>query len=164
MAAYQPPGFEDKICASEALITRVAQLQRPLCFTNGCFDLLHRGHVTYLAQARALGASLLVAVNSDSSVRSLGKSGHRPINRLADRMAVLAALESVSLVTSFDEATPLNLIMLTRPNILVKGGDWAKEVIIGAQEVVTWGGQVHAIPFLFHESSSNIIARVLASE
>lgn len=164
MEAYRPPTFEDKVCAPEALVARLAQLERPLCFTNGCFDLLHRGHVTYLAQARALGASLLVAVNSDSSVRSLGKPGRRPINPLAHRMAVLAALESVSLVTSFDEATPLSLIMLTRPNILAKGGDWAKEAIVGAQEVSSWGGQVHAIPFLYYGSSSDIIARVLASE
>lgn len=164
MRAYSPPAFEDKICTPETLLARLSIIARPLCFTNGCFDLLHRGHVTYLAQARALGASLLVAVNSDTSVRNLGKTGRRPINALANRMAVLAALESVSLITWFDDATPLNLIMLTRPNILAKGGDWAKDAIVGGQEVLSWGGSVHAIPFLYHDSTSDMIAKVLASE
>src|SRR5450759_2910388 len=104
---YSALAFERKISTSDQLAARVAALPRPIVFTNGCFDILHRGHVTYLAQARALGASLMVAVNSDASVKRLGKSADRPVNKLEDRMAVIAALESVSLVTSFDEDTPL---------------------------------------------------------
>lgn len=164
MQQYSPPDFEHKICTPATISERVSLLPRPLCFTNGCFDLLHRGHVTYLAQARALGASLIVAVNSDASVSQLGKKGARPINRLADRMAVLAALESVSLVASFDEATPLKLIVLCEPQSLIKGGDWAEDAIVGAQEVKSWGGKIHAIPFLHQDSTSSIIARVLASQ
>src|ERR1035441_8769971 len=102
--------FEDKFCTRVDLKMRVAQLAQPVVLTNGCFDILHRGHVTYLAQARALGGGLLVAVNSDGSFNRLGKSDNRPITPLADRMAVLAALECVSLVTWFDEDTPLERI------------------------------------------------------
>ncbi len=121
------PGFEAKICAPAELPARLAALPRPLVFTNGCFDILHRGHVTYLAQARALGASLLVAVNTDASVRRLGKGQDRPINSQGDRMAVLAALECVSLVTWFDDDTPIARILESQPDILVKGGDWPVE-------------------------------------
>src|SRR6185312_13797807 len=121
---------------------------RPLVFTNGVFDILHRGHVTYLAQARTLGAALVVALNSDDSVRRLGKGSDRPVNALADRMAVVAALESVSLVTWFDEDTPLERILACRPDHLVKGGDWVPERIVGARAVRGWGGQVHSIPSL----------------
>lgn len=164
MQAYPSPAFEDKICTPETLLARLSGVARPLCFTNGCFDLLHRGHVTYLAQARALGASLLVAVNSDASVRGLGKGVGRPINPLANRMAVLAALESVNFVTSFNDATPLDLIRLIQPNILVKGGDWTLEGIVGAREVLSSGGSVQAIPFVHHDSTSAVIARALAAE
>src|SRR4051812_27563219 len=118
---YGTPAFEGKICESGELPARLAALPRPLVFTNGVFDLLHRGHVTYLAQARALGASLLVALNGDASARRLGKGEERPLNALADRSAVIAALEAVTLVTSFDEDTPLELILLVRPDVLVKG-------------------------------------------
>src|SRR3954453_23777435 len=116
--------FESKVVDPAAFPRRVAPLQRPLVFPNGVFDLLHRGHVTYLAQARALGASLVVALNNDASVRRLGKGDDRPLNALEDRAAVLAALEPVSLVTWFDEDTPLTLIVDLRPDVLVKGGDW----------------------------------------
>jgi len=154
------PAFEAKLCAPTELAQRVAGLPRPLVFTNGCFDILHRGHVTYLAQARALGASLLVGVNSDASVKRLGKGDDRPINRQEDRMAVLAALECVSLVTWFDEDTPLALILASQPDILVKGGDWTVDKIVGAGEVLAWGGKVHSIPFLFERSTTATLEKI----
>lgn len=156
------PDFEAKICPPADLPVRLAGLPRPLVFTNGCFDVLHRGHVTYLAQARALGASLLVAVNSDASVRRLGKGADRPINTLDDRLAVLAALESVSLVTWFDEDTPLRRILETRPDVLVKGGDWAPERIVGYAEVRGWGGGVHSIPFRHERSTTALLTKIRA--
>lgn len=154
------PGFEAKLCAPAQLARRVAALARPLVFTNGVFDILHRGHVTYLAQARALGASLLVAANSDASARRLGKGEDRPINRLEDRAAVLAALQAVDLVTWFDEDTPLALILACRPDVLVKGGDWKPEAIVGAAEVLAWGGAVHAIPFQFERSTTATLNKI----
>ena len=154
------PQFEHKICAPADLAERVAALPRPLVFTNGCFDILHRGHVTYLAQARALGASLIVGANSDASVKRLGKGDDRPVNALEDRMAVLAALESVSLVIGFDEDTPLNLILACKPDVLVKGGDWAVADIVGAREVQGWGGTVHSIPFLHERSTTATLAKI----
>lgn len=163
MADYAVPGFEQKVCAPEHIGRRVAQLPRPIVFTNGCFDILHRGHVTYLAQARALGASLVVGVNTDASVRRQGKGADRPINNEQDRMAVLAALESVSLVTWFDTDTPLELILSVHPDVLVKGGDWAIERIVGAAEVLGWGGQVHSIPFLHQRSTTSTLARIRQS-
>ena len=158
--AYSAPAFEGKLCDPAALAGRIASLPRPLVFTNGCFDILHRGHVTYLAQARALGASLVVAANSDASVKRLGKGADRPINRLTDRMAVLAALECVSLVTWFDEDTPLARILQVRPDVLVKGGDWAVEKIVGYAEVTGWGGQVHSIPFLHQSSTTALVEKI----
>lgn len=158
--SFAAPGFEQKICAPAALAARVAGLPRPLVFTNGCFDILHRGHVTYLAQARALGASLVVAVNADASVRRLGKGDDRPVNALEDRMAVLAALECVSLVTWFDEDTPLARILDCRPDILVKGGDWPVEKIVGAAEVTGWGGTVHSIPFIHARSTTALLEKI----
>ena len=160
MSNYPAPRFELKICPREALATQVAALPRPLVFTNGCFDILHRGHVTYLAQARALGASLIIGVNSDASVQRLGKGDDRPINRQEDRMTVLAALEAVSLLTLFDEDTPLQLILNTHPDILVKGGDWGMNSIVGAKEVLAWGGQVHSIPFLHQRSTTELVERI----
>jgi rfaE bifunctional protein nucleotidyltransferase chain/domain len=154
------PDFERKLCAPRELAARVPQLARPLVFTNGVFDVLHRGHVTYLARARALGASLIVGVNSDASVKHLGKGDDRPVNALADRMAVLAALEPVSLVTSFDEDTPLALILGCRPDVLVKGGDWKPERIVGAREVKGWGGTVHSIPFEHERSTTALLAKI----
>jgi rfaE bifunctional protein nucleotidyltransferase chain/domain len=153
-------GFERKVCAPAELAPRIAELARPLVFTNGVFDILHRGHVTYLAQARALGASLLVALNSDASVRGLGKGPERPINSLGDRLAVVAALEAVNLVTWFEETTPLHLIRSVRPDVLVKGGDWKPEAIVGAREVLEAGGAVRSIPFLHPVSTTGLIERV----
>jgi len=154
------PAFEAKICEPRDLAARLATLERPLVFTNGCFDILHRGHVTYLAQARALGASLLVAANTDASVKRLGKGDERPINTLADRMAVLASLECVSLVTWFDEDTPIERILESRPDVLVKGGDWPADQIVGGREVLGWGGQVHSIPFIHLRSTTALVDKI----
>ncbi|MDH4216954.1 MAG: D-glycero-beta-D-manno-heptose 1-phosphate adenylyltransferase [Gallionella sp.] len=157
---YATPAFERKLCTADELATRVAKLPRPVVFTNGCFDVLHRGHVTYLAQARALGAALIVGVNSDASVKRLGKGEDRPINLEQDRMMVLAALESVSMVVLFEEDTPLNLIIACRPDVLVKGGDWQPDSIVGAKEVISWGGSVHSIPFLHERSTTSLINKI----
>jgi rfaE bifunctional protein nucleotidyltransferase chain/domain len=129
-------------------------------FTNGVFDLLHRGHVTYLARARALGASLLVALNSDASARRLGKGSDRPLNALEDRMAVLAALAAVDAVTWFDDDTPAALIEACRPEVLAKGGDWPPERIVGAREVLARGGAVHSIPFEHERSTTRLLERI----
>ncbi len=161
---HPAPAFEFKICEPAQLAARIAQLPRPLVFTNGVFDILHRGHASYLAQARALGASLLVAANSDASVQRLGKGPDRPLNTLADRMALLAALESVSLVTWFDDDTPLALIRLTKPDVLVKGGDWAPDKIVGAAEVKSWSGAVRSIPFIHEHSTSATLAKIRSNE
>ena len=160
MISFAAPLFETKICTPGSLAGRIAALPRPLVFTNGCFDILHRGHVTYLAQARALGASLVVGVNTDASVQRLGKDIDRPINSQDDRMTVLAALESVSLVIGFDEDTPLNLILACQPDVLVKGGDWAITDIVGAREVQGWGGTAHSIPFLHQRSTTATVAKI----
>jgi len=157
---YSPPIFEQKFCAPNEIGARVATLPRPLVFTNGCFDVLHRGHVTYLAQARALGASLVIGVNSDASVRRQGKGDDRPINSVQDRMSVLAALESVSLVVLFEEDTPLKLILACHPDVLVKGGDWKPENIVGGKEVQGWRGSVHSIPFLHERSTSALLKKI----
>lgn len=157
---YPAPEFETRLCPPEQLAERVSLLPRPLVFTNGCFDILHRGHATYLAQARALGASLLVALNTDESVRRLGKGDDRPINPLHDRMAVLSALRSVDLVTWFDEDTPLQRILEAHPDVLVKGGDWSVDRIVGASEVKSWGGSVHSIPFDHATSTTQLLGRI----
>jgi D-glycero-beta-D-manno-heptose 1-phosphate adenylyltransferase len=155
----QPP-FEAKICPPQQLAARLASCARPLVFTNGVFDILHRGHATYLAEARALGATLLVAINSDASAKRLGKGDDRPVNRLADRAAVVAALESVQVVTWFDEDTPLELIRACRPDVLAKGGDWKPEAIVGAAEVRGWGGRVHSIPFKHQLSTTALLEKI----
>ncbi len=146
--------------ARAEVAARVADLPRPLVFTNGCFDILHRGHVTYLEEARALGASLVVGVNTDASTRRLNKGADRPINPLDDRLAVLAALESVSLVIPFDEDTPIELIKLVRPDHLAKGGDWPVEKIVGAEFVRSYGGKPHSIPFRHERSTTALIRRI----
>ena len=159
-ARTQPLSFEAKICPPGDLAKRLASLARPLVFTNGVFDILHRGHVDYLARARALGASLLVAVNSDASARSLGKGADRPVNVLEDRIAVLAALEAVTVVTWFEKETPLELILSVKPDVLVKGGDWNPEAIVGSKEVKSWSGAVHSIPLLPGRSTTSTIERI----
>lgn len=138
----------------------LARLAKPIVFTNGCFDILHRGHVTYLSQAAGLGGALVVGVNTDESIRRLNKSSARPINGLEDRMSVLAALESVDLVAPFEEDTPEVLIELVQPDHLVKGGDWAADEIIGAETVKKRGGRVHSIPFKYDRSTTQIIERI----
>ena len=157
---YPAPDFEHKLCEPGQLATRLKTLPRPLVFTNGCFEVLHRGHVTYLAQARALGASLIVGVNSDASVKRLNKGNGRPVNSLQDRMAVVAALQSVSLVIWFDEDTPLALIRACRPDVLVKGGDWKVEDIVGSKEVSGWGGKVCSLPFIYERSTTALLAKI----
>jgi rfaE bifunctional protein nucleotidyltransferase chain/domain len=156
----KPPGFERKIHDPAALQQWIGALARPLVFTNGVFDLLHRGHVTYLARARALGAGLLVALNSDRSARRLEKGAERPLNPLADRLAVLAALECVDALTWFDEDTPEALIAACRPQVLAKGGDWPVERIVGAGGVLARGGQVVSIPFEHQRSTTKLVERI----
>jgi rfaE bifunctional protein nucleotidyltransferase chain/domain len=154
------PGFESRIVSPAALAERLRSVSRPLVFTNGCFDILHRGHVTLLAEARSLGAALIVALNSDASVRRLGKGDERPVNPLPDRLAVIAALDSVTLVTWFDEDTPLARIVDCRPEILVKGGDWPVERIVGNREVTAWGGRVLSLPFIHQTSTTALVDKI----
>jgi D-glycero-beta-D-manno-heptose 1-phosphate adenylyltransferase len=156
------PRYVAKITDAESALARIGALARPLVFTNGVFDVLHRGHVTYLDRAGELGASLVVAVNSDESVRRLGKGADRPFNPLADRMAVLAALAAVDLVVPFDEDTPRALIVACRPDVLVKGGDYTAETTAGAAEVIAAGGRFVAIPFASTHSTTKLIDRLRA--
>ena len=152
--------FFKKIVTPEQLAQAVQALTKPVVFTNGVFDLLHRGHVTYLDQARQHGASLIVAVNSDASVKRLGKGPDRPINTQDDRMAVLASLESVSLVTYFEEDTPLNAILAAHPDVLIKGGDWPVEKMVGSKEVQAWGGKAVSIAFEVDRSTTATLAKI----
>ena len=149
-----------KICPRASVQARVALLPRPLVFTNGVFDVLHRGHVLYLSQARALGASLLVALNTDSSARRLGKGDDRPLNKEADRAIVMAALASTSLVTWFDEDTPLQLIAEIRPDLLVKGGDYDMRKLAETQVVESYGGRALALPFVEGYSTTALVQRI----
>lgn len=157
---FSSPLHEEKICPPAELAARLGALPRPLVFTNGVFDLLHRGHVTYLAQARAQGASLIVALNSDASARRLGKGPERPLNALPDRAAVIAALASTSLVTWFDTDTPAALIEQIAPDVLVKGGDWPVADIVGAQSVLDRGGRVLSIPFDHVTSTTALVEKI----
>jgi len=154
------PGFAAKIATAETRARQIAALRRPMVFTNGVFDILHRGHVTYLDHARRLGASLVVGVNSDASARRLGKGGDRPINSLDDRIAVLAALESVSLAIAFDEDTPLALVLECHPDVIAKGADYTAATTVGAAEVIAWGGRFEAIPLLPGRSTSALLNRL----
>ena len=160
MSTLPPPSFESKVCPLAELDARIAKLPRPLVFTNGVFDILHRGHASYLAQARALGASLVVGVNSDASVRMLGKGDDRPINSEADRQALLAALESVDMAVLFTEQTPVNLIDKIHPDIYVKGGDYEIDALAETQLVKTWGGKAIAIPFLYERSTTSLLGKI----
>lgn len=156
----QPQTLDDKIINDWGELAVRIQGQRPLVFTNGVFDILHRGHVQYLAEAKAEGATLVLAVNSDASVRRLGKGADRPINPLADRQGVLAGLAAVDYVTAFDDDTPLRLIQRLRPEILVKGGDWPVEKIVGATEVQGWGGRVLSISFRHQRSTTGLLQKI----
>jgi D-glycero-beta-D-manno-heptose 1-phosphate adenylyltransferase len=157
-----PPRFDTKIVSRAEAATRLAALPRPLVFTNGVFDILHRGHVSYLDQARQLGASLVVAVNTDASVKRLGKGDDRPLNSEADRAALLAALGCVDSVTFFHEDTPLELIGELRPDVLVKGGDYDMSKLKEAALVQSWGGRCVAIPFLYNRSTTALLDKARA--
>ena len=150
----------DKIATREQIQQRVAELARPLVMTNGVFDVLHRGHVSYLARARDLGASLLVAINTDASARRLGKGPERPLNRQADRAFMLAALQSVDMVTFFDEDTPVALISQLRPDILVKGGDYDMSKLPETALVQSWGGKALALPFVDGYSTTALVEKI----
>jgi D-glycero-beta-D-manno-heptose 1-phosphate adenylyltransferase len=152
--------FLDKLCAPADLAARVAALPQPVVFTNGVFDILHRGHVTYLAQARGLGASLVVGLNSDASARALAKGPDRPLNAELDRACVLAALESISLVALFDEATPVELLRRVRPQLYVKGGDYDIETLAETRWVRSWGGEARALGFVDGYSTTVLVARI----
>lgn len=159
-AAPAAPAYAAKIATRADALARIALLARPLVMTNGVFDILHRGHVAYLEEARALGAALVVAVNSDASVKRLGKGDDRPLNSLDDRMAVLGGLAAVDLVVPFDDDTPRDLIVAAMPDVLVKGGDYSAETTAGAAEVIAHGGRFAAIPFRFERSTSQLVTRI----
>ena len=156
----EPSLLADKLCRPDQLALRLAALPRPLVFTNGVFDVLHRGHVMYLEQARALGGSLLVALNTDASARRLGKGPDRPLNNEVDRACVMAALASSSLVTWFDEDTPLELIRLVRPDILVKGGDYDMRKLAETAVVEAYGGRALALPFVQGYSTTALVNKI----
>ena len=145
---------------SSTLNQRLLALNRPMVFTNGVFDILHRGHASYLAQARDFGASLVVGVNSDASVKLLGKGDDRPINSQEDRMALLAALESVDLVILFENKTPVELIKQVRPDVYVKGGDYAIETLEETEVIKAWDGQAYAIPFIYDRSTTSLLGKI----
>ncbi len=157
------PDFAAKLCHPDALQARLAELPRPLVFTNGVFDVLHRGHAVYLAQARALGASLVVALNTDASAKRLGKGPDRPLNNELDRAMLMAALASSSLVTWFEEDTPLELIRLVRPDILVKGGDYDMAKLPETDAVQSWGGHALALPFVAGYSTTALVRKIRSS-
>lgn len=152
--------FENKLCSRDQLAARAAALPKPVVVTNGVFDILHRGHVTYLAQARALGASLVVAVNTDASVKRLGKGDDRPLNACEDRMAVLAALESVSLVVPFSEDSALEVVQQIEPEIYAKGGDYDMTAIPEGRAVLAYGGKPVAIDFEHDRSTTKLLTKV----
>ena len=158
-----PPAFLDKIVPRAELAERLAALPRPLVFTNGVFDVLHPGHVSYLAQARTLGASLVLALNSDASAKRLGKGPDRPLNNAHDRAVMVAALESVSLVTWFDENTPLELVQEIAPDFLVKGGDYDMQTLAESAVVTAYGGQALAIPMQDGYSTTALVERIRAT-
>jgi D-glycero-beta-D-manno-heptose 1-phosphate adenylyltransferase len=155
--------FLKKIVSRQDAAVRVKALPQPVVFTNGVFDVLHAGHVTYLAQARelaGLGCSLIVALNTDASAKRLGKGSDRPLNNEADRATLIAALESVSLVTWFDEDTPLELINELRPHIIVKGGDYDMAKLKEAQLVESYGGKALALPFVAGYSTTALVTKI----
>ena len=154
------PGLLKKIASTEEVLARCAALPKPMVFTNGVFDVLHRGHVTYLEQARALGGSLVVALNTDASSKRLGKGADRPLNNEMDRAVVMAALESVNLVTWFDEDTPLALIGVLKPDVLVKGGDYDMRKLAETAVVESYGGKAVAIAFVEGYSTTALVKKI----
>ncbi len=159
-----PSAILEKLCSAELASARATRLPKPLVFTNGVFDVLHRGHVTYLAHARALGASLVVALNTDDSARRLGKGPDRPMNGELDRAIVIAALASVDMVTWFDEDTPLELISRLRPDTLVKGGDYDMQKLAETTFVESYGARAIALPFVQGYSTTALLKKIRASE
>lgn len=151
-----------KICARADAQECAKKLPRPVIFTNGVFDLLHRGHVVYLEKARALGASLVVALNSDASAKRLGKGPGRPLNNEMDRAVVIAALASCDLVTWFDEDTPLEIIAALQPDVLVKGGDYNMQRLAETKVVEAYGGHAVAIPFVDGYSTTVLVKKIKA--
>jgi D-glycero-beta-D-manno-heptose 1-phosphate adenylyltransferase len=162
VTVFDPPDFLHKLVGAAELDQKLALLPRPMVFTNGVFDVLHRGHATYLAQARALGASLVVALNTDTSARRLGKGADRPLNHQHDRAALVAALASVSLATWFDEDTPLDLIRRVKPDVLVKGGDYDMATLPETAVVLGYGGQALTIPFIAGYSTTALVQKIRA--
>jgi D-glycero-beta-D-manno-heptose 1-phosphate adenylyltransferase len=156
----QLPGLLDKLCSRTDAMRQIGRIKRPLVFTNGVFDVLHRGHVAYLEKARAMGASLVVALNTDASARRLGKGPDRPLNNEMDRAVVIAALASVSLVTWFDDDTPLELIAELKPDLLVKGGDYDMQKLAETRVVEAYGGRALAIPFVDGYSTTALVERI----
>jgi len=156
--------MKEKIKGREELRRALEKLKgngKRIVFTNGCFDLLHVGHLRYLEKARSLGDILVVGVNSDSSVQKL-KGPRRPILPLDERMELLSGLGCIDYVTSFEESTPLELISVLKPNILVKGGDWSKETIVGREIVEGSGGEAVVLPFFEGNSTSNLVETILS--
>ena len=158
------PAFLTKICPREDLAVRLGHLPKPWVFTNGVFDVIHRGHVVYLAQARALGGSLIVALNTDASVRRLGKGDDRPLNQEADRAIVMASLQAVDLVTWFNEDTPVKLVGEIRPDILVKGGDYDMAKLPETALVESWGGHALALPFVAGYSTTALVKKIRSAK
>ena len=156
-------GFSNKLAAARDALARMASLPRPVVFTNGVFDVLHRGHVTYLAQARTLGASLVVALNTDASAKRLGKGADRPLTNEQDRALVMAALESVSMVTWFDDDTPLELISALKPDVLVKGGDYDMRKLAETAVVESYGGKALSIAFVDGYSTTALVSKIRAT-
>lgn len=157
------PAFLKKMVNREDARQQMASLPRPWVFTNGVFDVIHRGHVVYLAQARALGGSLIVALNTDASVRRLGKGDDRPLNNEMDRAIVMACQEAVSLVTWFSEDTPNEIIAELRPDVLVKGGDYDMAALPETALMNTWGGTARALPFVSGYSTTGLVKKIRAT-
>ena len=157
--------FKNKILSPKALQVKLKKIRKgkDVVFTNGCFDILHDGHVTYLEQARNLGDILIVAMDTDAAVKKQ-KGPTRPVNALASRQKVMAALESVSFITYFGSGDPRDLIKVLKPDILVKGGDWTIDKIVGAKEVLQSGGKVFSLPYLKGRSTTNIVNKIKTSK
>lgn len=154
--------MESKIYQREELKQELERLRgegRKIVFTNGCFDILHVGHVRYLQAAKDMGDVLVLALNSDASVKSL-KGDKRPLITESERAVVVAALASVDYVIIFSETTPLSLIEYLRPDVLVKGGDWSEEEVVGGEAVARWGGKVAIIPYIVGASTTNIVGKI----
>lgn len=158
------PDFLEKIASREGAVARMATLPKPVVFTNGVFDVLHRGHAMYLAQARALGGSLVVALNTDASAKRLGKGPDRPLNNQQDRAVLMAALAASSLVTWFDEDTPIELIRSLKPDILVKGGDYDMGKLAETAVVESYGGKALAIAFVDGYSTTALVKKIRSTD